>query len=322
MANVQSAEPPPSIPGGQAPAPKLDDLMLAMDVVDTLRHQEGLVAKELAQEERDDELKKRLRQIYEGQGLEVTDRILDEGLKALKESRFVYEPPPPSFGRTLANLWVRRHTVGKVAAFVLLLAIAGVGWQAWNWRAERQAADATRIELTETLPQALATAAEGASREAQEPQAREMIDRLRGDGQAAIAAGDAAAARAAISGLGQLRERLLREYTLRIVSRPGADTGVYRIPDVNQASRNYYLIVEAVTPDGQTLSLPVASEETGRTENVTQWGIRVPQAVFDAVRRDKMDDGIVQNSRLGEKRRGMLDPGYLMQVSGGAITKW
>ena len=59
---------------------KLDELMLAMDVVDTLRHQEGLVEKALAEDERDAALKERLRRIYEGQGLAVTDRILDDGI--------------------------------------------------------------------------------------------------------------------------------------------------------------------------------------------------------------------------------------------------
>ncbi|TKT74879.1 DUF6384 family protein [Aquamicrobium sp. LC103] len=322
MADTQSAAPPPDVAGGEQPAPKLNDLMLAMDVVDTLRHQEGLVAKELAQEERDETLRKRLRGIYESQGIEVTDRILDEGIQALKESRFVYTPPRAGFGRTLANLWVRRGTVGVVAAVLLLLAAAGIGWQAWNWRAERQAAEAARIELTETLPRSLATSADAATREARDPEAQRLIEQLSGDGQAAIAAGNPTGAREAIAALGQLRERLLQEYTLRVVSRPGDDTGVYRIPDVNQSGRNYYVIVEAVAPDGKVLSLPVLNEETSRTETVTQWGVRVPETVYEAVRRDKLDDGIVENNRFGEKRRGMLDADYLMPVSGGAITKW
>ena len=82
--------------GGGA-APKLDELMLAMDVVDTLRHQEGLVEKALGEDSRDATLKERLRTLYEGQGLKVSDRILDDGIRALKESRFTYDPAPPSF---------------------------------------------------------------------------------------------------------------------------------------------------------------------------------------------------------------------------------
>src|SRR4051812_46228950 len=92
-----------------APAPRgLDDLMLAMDVVDTLRHQETLVSRELSEESRDAELLDRLRNIYRGQGIAVPDRILQEGVQALKEQRFVYTPPPPSLRRTVATAWVNR----------------------------------------------------------------------------------------------------------------------------------------------------------------------------------------------------------------------
>src|SRR5919112_5084600 len=70
--------------GGKAPQ-SLDEVMLAMDVVDTLRHQENLVSRELSEEQRDAELLERLRQIYRGQGIEVPDRVLQEGVNALKE---------------------------------------------------------------------------------------------------------------------------------------------------------------------------------------------------------------------------------------------
>jgi Family of unknown function (DUF6384) len=77
-----------------------------------------------------------------------------------------------------------------------------------------------------------------------------------------------------------------------------------------------------VTPDGRRLTLPVTSEEDGRTAEVDKWAVRVDRDVFEQVRRDKDDDGIVQRNRLGEKRRGYLDVEYLMPVLGGAITQW
>ena len=68
--------------------------------------------------------------------------------------------------------------------------------------------------------------------------------------------------------------------------------------------------------------MPVLNEENGKTETVTKWGVRVPLSTFDAVRRDKQDNGIIENNRLGEKKRGALQPDYLMPVLGGTITKW
>src|SRR5580704_2957338 len=100
--------------------------MLSMDVVDTLRHQENLVTRELDEDKREAELIDRLRTLYRNQGIEVPDRILQEGVKALKESRFVYTPPPPSFATQLARLWVERGRAGTFAG--LALGIVGVAW--------------------------------------------------------------------------------------------------------------------------------------------------------------------------------------------------
>src|SRR5215510_4060024 len=112
---------------GMAPSQpqKLDDVMIAMDVVDTLRHRDDLVRRELNEEGREAELIERLREIYRQQGIEVSDRVLEEGVKALKEARFTYAPPPPSWKRTALEVWVRRSLYGTFAgaALAVLLSI-------------------------------------------------------------------------------------------------------------------------------------------------------------------------------------------------------
>jgi len=323
-----AATPPAS--ASVKPTQSLDEVMLAMDVVDTLRHQESLVGRELVQEERDAQLLKRLRQIYHSQGIEVPDHILLEGVQALKEQRFVYTPPGPSFARTVAQAWVNRGRIGR--RLLALLALLAFGWGAYQFgvveparqRALQQQAlaERNRIELAERLPAALEQGHEDVLREAQVPAARERADRLLADGKAAVARGDAEGARQAINNLEALRADLRREYVLRVISRPGEPTGVWRVPQRNPAGRNYYLIVEPVTPDGRILSLPVTSEEDGRTVTTSKWGVRVSEATAMQIQRDKNDDGIVQRNRLGEKRRGYLDVEYLMPVLGGAITQW
>lgn len=301
-----------------------------MDVVDTLRHQENLVSRELSEVDRDAQLLQRLRDIYRGQGIEVHDRILQEGVLALKEQRFVYTPPVPSFSRTVARAWVNRGRIGR--RLLALLALLAFGWGAYHFGvvepARQQAAqeqaqeERNRIELAERLPAALEQGHEDVLREAQVPAARERADRLLADGKAAIARRDAEGARQAINDLEVLRADLRREYILRIVSRPGESTGVWRVPERNLSGRNYYLIVEPISPDGRILSLPVTSEEDGRTVTAAKWGVRVSEATAMQVQQDKSDDGIVQRNRLGEKRRGQLDLDYLMPVLGGAITQW
>jgi uncharacterized caspase-like protein len=144
---------------------------------------------------------------------------------------------------------------------------------------------------------------------------------LLADGDRAIGSGDLSGLAKITTELDGLRQELAQEYTLTIVSRPGESTAVWRRPPGSDA-RNYYLIVEAVTPKGERLSLPVRNEETGQTETVTKFGVRVPESVYEDVRRDKTDDGIVRNNIVGIKRRGKLAVDYQMASEGGFLTKW
>lgn len=310
---------------GAAPVKRgqLDELMLAMDVVDTLRHRDDLIAREIGDAARESELIEKLRGIYRTQGIEVPDRILKDGVKALRESRFIYTPPGPSFRRTLAEVYVRRATHGKrLFGIALALAVGFGAWQIAVVQPERQAAQVARIELTQTLPARLASAVNDIATVTADAEARRRAEALRQDAERAIRDADRAGAQKAITDLTTLRADLVSEYTLTVVSRPGVDSGVWRRPPRNPLGRNYYLVVEPIAPDGRRLSLPIRNEETGETEVVSIFGVRVPQEMWERVARDKRDDGIVQFNRFGVKRRGTLTPEYLMPFEGGMITKW
>jgi hypothetical protein len=301
----------------------LDELMIAMDVVDTLRHREDLVRRELDEEGREAELIARLKKIYHDQGIEVPDRVLLDGVKALKESRFVYTPPPKGWKRSLLTAWVRREVYGRRAGIGAAVLAAGLGgYYFLEVRPARLAQEQARIELTETLPKALKQAHANVVTIAAEPAAKQKADALLADGERAIRDGNRAGAAKVRGELSALADDLAREYTLTVVSRPGESTAVWRRPPGRGQTRNYYLIVEAVTPKGERLKLPVRNEETGQTEMVTKFGVRVPESIYEAVRRDKTDDGIVRNNIVGTKRRGMLAVDYQMASEGGFITRW
>lgn len=304
----------------------LDELMLAMDVVDTLRHQDALVARELDESRREAELIERLRGIYRGQGIEVSDDVIRQGVAALKESRFVYTPPAPSFGRTLALIWVRRGFYAKVFGGIVLT--LGLGISGWYFGHERpRQAEIVRQgqELTQLLPRALETGHREVTALAASAAGRERADQLLADGRAALARGNAAGARAAVTGLEELRARLAQTYRVIVYSRPGQPSGVWRLPPRQAADRgrNYYLIVEAIGPDGQPIAQTVRNEEDGTSETVTRWGQRVSQQTYEVVAQDKRDDGVIQRNLVGEKRRGEIDVTYQMPVVPGAtITRW
>jgi hypothetical protein len=301
----------------------LDDLMIAMDVVDTIRHREDLVRRELNEPDREADLINRLREIYRQQGIEVADSVLKEGVRALKESRFTYVPPPKSWRRTMLEAWIARRRYGAVAAVALGLVGAAGGYQYFAvTRPAEVAAERARIEIDQTLPKAIRGLHADVLTVATDPKIKPQADQLLADGERAIRDKNAEAMKRISNELRQLRDNLLLEYTLTIVSRPGETTGVWRQPPRSGNARNYYLIVEPLTADGRKVKLPIRNEETGETSFVDKYGVRVPDKTWMAVADDKRDDGIVQRNKFAIKRRGTLQLEYLMAHEDGAITKW
>jgi hypothetical protein len=324
-ASVPSAgnPPPGAARGGASSAAPLDETMLAMDVVDTLRHAERLVERELGGEERRAQLKRRLREIYATQGIEVPDRILEEGVASLEEQRFVYQPTPPSFSRSLATLWVTRARWSRALLFGLgALLLAGGGWWFGVHLPAERARVAQQEELSTGIPAGLRAERARVAATTQALDVLAQADRLVSEGEAAARAGALADARDRLSRLQALQRNLSQEYTVRIVSRPGEPSGVWRVPPTNPRGRNFYLIVEAVGPDGRAVEVPITSEEDGRSANVSRWGLRVSGDEYERVRQDKLADGVIQDPVVGRKRAGQTAPEWSIRSTGGAILEW
>ena len=376
-----------------------------------------------------------MRELYASQGIEVSDEILAEGVKALEEDRFRYTPAPGGFQHALARVYIERAKWGRRLAVLLLLILVVRGGiylfvetprnreaeqqlfslnqdiqtnaqtlrslQARSDRLQRQlsqslvgisdewaqaaktletrarqsllqageqlraAADielsgpvlaasdlteransqqnlkirqgfldlaATHLDVSQTeigkilelssLPLALAAERDSILQAARVDEAKSQAEKLYADANAALTAGDIDTARSKYAQLQSLRAQLALQYRLRIVSQDGERSGVWRIPDQNPDAKNYYLIVEAIDPDGKVLGMPILNEEDGQTYRVKKWGIRVSQGLFQKVAADKRDDGIIQMRELGRKVQGALKPELTIQTDGASITSW
>lgn len=291
--------------------PPLDDVMLAMDVVDTLRRRDRLVSRELDEVGREEDLQARLKRIYAQQGIDVPDHVIEQGVAALREDRFTYKPLTGGLARRLALIYVSRGRWGKWLGGGFAAAIIAVAVNYFAFIAPDRA-----------LPEALSDSYQQAVALAQSDHARDTLQRLHDAGLVALASDDTEEARSAVDRINVTKAQLGLDYVIRIVNRQGQSSGVWRIPDVNEKARNYYIVVEALSPSGESLSVPVENEETGEIESVDLWGLRVDEATFNAVKRDKQDDGIIERDRFGSKERGYLLPRYDFPTSGGAITRW
>jgi anti-sigma-K factor RskA len=300
----------------------LDDLMMAMDVVDTLRHEEGQVARELKSDERDAAMVERLRQVYASQGIDVPDHILKAGVEDLKRDRFVYSPPAAGFQRTLAMIYISRGTWSKWLAAAFAVVIVCVA--AWYFivKLPAQRAEADLQARLQALPVTYSELVGRIDSLTENTDIEATAERMATDGNLALSDGNNEAAFKAEADLRDLAGRLQEVFEVRIISREGVPTGVSRIPESNPDTENYYIVVEAVDPDGKILDRKIVSEESSEAELVDKWGQRVSETIYNAVRRDKMEDGIVQKGVLGQKRRGELDIKWRSGVQDGAITKW
>jgi anti-sigma-K factor RskA len=300
----------------------LDDLMMAMDVVDTLRHEEGQVARELKTNERDAAMVERLRQVYASQGIDVPDHILKAGVEDLKRDRFVYSPPSAGFQRTLAMIYISRSTWSKWLAAVVAVVIVCIA--AWYFivKLPAQRAEADLLARLQALPATYTELVGRIDSLTENTEIEANAARLATDGNLALSDGNNEAAFKAEADLRDLAGRLQEVFEVRIISREGVPTGVSRIPESNPDTENYYIVVEAVDADGKILERRIVSEESSEAELVDKWGQRVSETIYNAVRRDKMEDGIVQKGVLGQKRRGELDIKWRSGVQDGAITKW
>jgi len=315
--------------------------MLAMDVVDTLRHRRRLVEKELQSEESDEHLLRRLHDIYATQGIEVPDEILRQGVAALKEQRFIYKPPPFGLRTFLARIYVRRKRwITPLLTNVAVLVVIWYGDYFDIQRKVRSLVEWSAIESTEVVevePLVETKEVAGAKQavldnltallqsiEALAPK-ETVLARARGifeQGTSAIGTGNLVKAHEAADDLTELRDLLALTFEMRIVSRPNQPSGVWRVPDANPEARNYYLIVEAVDGSGNRLPVELTSEEDGQTREVIMWGVRVNEETFERIKADKLDDGILQTNTLAIKRVGRLEADYLIPVVGGVITEW
>jgi len=291
---------------------RLDDVMLAMDVVDTLRNDAVLLERDLNASEREQQLVDRLKVIYKNQGIDVPERILREGVTALDEERFAYMPHKGGF---ISKIYISRGRWGKP----VLVALAMIGFAVV---AEYALIEAPKKREAKRIERVLGADVSDMLKLAQPPEIQSRIRSLQAEGQLALKTNNVSEAKSIAQALDNLNTDLNQNYIVRIVSRPGESSGVFRIPNDAPDARNYYLIVEGIDASGKPVTVLINSEEDQQSKRAKIWGVRVPFSVYQSVSADKRDDQIIQNAVIGVKKRGFLKPDYKIETDGSRILDW
>ncbi len=206
--------------------------------------------------------------------------------------------------------WGRR----LAAAFAVALVLAGSGALAQPAKTPPVTTQTVAADIAATTDQIAALANAPSTVDA----ARKVFQ-LAAD---ALAAGELDQAIALADFLHLMAEELAAAFDVIIVQRPDERSGVFRIYEDDPEARRYYLIVEAIDADGNVVPRFIVNEEDGRGGAFSTWAVRVPEEIYDSVRDDKLDDGVIQNDRLGIKHVGDLGIEWLMPTLGGMITAW
>jgi hypothetical protein len=223
-----------------------DNIMKAMDAVDSLRHRESIVDTEVSAEERDRLLIAKLREAYAVQGTVVSDDVLKKSVASLNEKRFVHEPMKAGWQRIIATLYVRRNKYGKRALLASILAVAMIAGptiylkrqEAARIEREVAAAKAFDVLIAKTLPEELKRSTAGALRAADDAgmsaQRSAEINRRNADGKAAIEARNAERANAEIAKIDGIR----KEMEIALVSRKLSADADRLITDARDAAKS------------------------------------------------------------------------------------
>ena len=293
----------------------LEELMVAMDVVDTLRHQQDLAERELDSDARRERFMVRLRELYQAQGIDVPDHVLEQGIDALEEERFEYVPVKSSWRTKLAYLWVSRGRWGKPVAFFAILCSALLAiYVLVEVLPERSA----RAQLPQVIKASFSNIEKVSKVAVVTSKAQQSVE----SAQIAISNGDYDRASEISDQLSATLSSLESEYIIRVVSRANERSGIWREPPNNVSAKNYYLIVEGLDARNNIVAVEILNQENNTLKTVNKWGLRVSESVFNRVAADKRDDGIIQNNQVGEKQRGYLTPSYDIDTTGATITEW
>jgi hypothetical protein len=311
----------PAQTGKPAEQLTIAEMTRIMDVVSALRRERGVAQQQLNLDETKRLLRQRLIETARVTGDKVSEVEIDVAIEQYFDQLHVFEAPKTSPETILAHLYVARHTIAKWAVGIGMTAT--LWWSLFSYGILPGPARTERIagELYGNIEKSVA-AVESIS---QVPDLDRRIVELSKQAEVYKSAGNLKGLERIAAEIATQEALLKQEYTLQIMQSP--QTGVDAYVESTGNLSGYYLIVQAVAPDGTAIPMTVRDGETGELRTVTQWGEQVPQEVYEQVAADKRADGIVDFAKLGAKEQGQLEakfqtPGGGPLVRGRQITRW
>ena len=297
---------------------RLRDQMGAMALVDEMRHKQMIVQEHLNLPKRREEVARRIREYYRSQNIEVSDELVEQGVRSYFEKRLIYEAPPTgALSSLLARIYMTRSSWKKpvavgVAALTLIAGGSYIAQQARETAATQAAArDAAAIE---NIAAQIREIDERFKSMNLTPAEQEQVGALVAAANTTLRERNTARAEESLAALKATLAYAETPLTFNVVDRAGVNSGVERNYSAS-GGKSWYLITEAVDPSGNVVPVTVTSAESGTKKQATQFGVRVNKDVYESVKADKMEDGHVDNRMLGKKPANSLTPQFTRAFS-------
>jgi polyhydroxyalkanoate synthesis regulator phasin len=112
---------------------------------------------------------------------------------------------------------------------------------------------------------------------------------------------------------------------LEITTGPDGKSGIEREYHENGMAntpgpKRWYLVVRAIDASGNPHPMDIINVETQKTSRVSVWAQEVSKKGYDAVKQDKLADGILDNTNVGDKASGFYDFDYSMPMLNGTLS--
>ena len=291
-----------------------------MDVARAIREEQLTVEQQFQIEETRAKIRERLIASAQVAGDNVTAAEVDVAIQLYFDNLNVYRDPPWGFQRLLAQMYVWR--VRLVSAMAIVGAIGLGVWLAFfnpsmPWSSQSRATQAVRHAEQEARSvldrlNVFSKKDEAATR---------AIDDLTKEFHAVEATENIAAIQQSQLRMTNLLASLEEQSELQIITGAGRYSLVTKEWTKGENALGYYAIVEARSRDGRILSRTIKDAETGKSRSVSQWGEQIPKEVYDRLRADKASDGVLNETRFAEKKRGSLSEQVLLPGSDGQPVK-
>lgn len=315
-----------SSPSGANPEADLSlpEMLRVLDVARQLREDRQTAQQTLQRDELRTELRRKLKQSAEVSGDTVSDAEIDAAIDQYFDNMHVFHAPPPGFSTFLAHVYVlRRRVAVGVAAVALSVAtlwfLFGSPWAPLSpsrRAANRAVAMVTQAESLQQQIDAISVDSQANN------QAKRMVELVRASSNT-----DASQASATNEELAQMLAVLKSQFEVHIVGSANERSAFERTH--NQRGAGFYVIVEARDEHGNVLPQSIRNVETGQSQTVKRWAQRVPEDVYKRLQRDKLDDGVLNETLFATKPRGRLAPEFNLLGSDGRpitqsaqITQW